>query len=139
MKRFLHNKILLAALVLIALGGSGAFAYTHFHKSTPQPEPQEKVAASEGKTFPIPKNVPKDSIKNYQLLKETDHFKIRYDKASNYYIITLYAIINRPDQYDQYKSQLRDYKHEALDYMKQQHININKATIRYDPKEATDL
>lgn len=96
-------------------------------------------ATSEGSTFPVPNTVPKDSIKNYTLLTENEQYKIRQDPESKAYVITLYAIINRPEQYDAYKEQLREFKQNALKYLSDQGINTNSSQIIYEPEEATQL
>jgi hypothetical protein len=94
---------------------------------------------SEGTTFPVPVDTPEDAIKNYELVTENEEYKIRRDSGSNSYIITLYAIINRPDQYDMYREQLREYKQHALDYLTDKGVNVSQVTITYEPEEATNL
>lgn len=94
---------------------------------------------SEGETFPVPDNVPKDAIKNYELLAENEQYKIRRDRESGSYLITLYAIINRPDQYDMYKEQLGEYKRNALQFLKDRGVDTTKAEIKYEPDEAENL
>ena len=81
--------------------------------------------------------VPEGAIKNYELITENETFKIR--KLGDEYTVTLYAIINNPDQSSQYRDQLKEYKQNALDYLKQQGVDINTARIKYEPEEANDL
>jgi hypothetical protein len=101
--------------------------------------PKTRPATSEGKKFDVPANLPKDSIKDYILVTEDERFKIRRSPGTDDYIITLYAIINRPDQYKMYKDQLHEYKQAALDYLKSINVDVNKAHITYEPQEATNL
>lgn len=103
---------------------------------TPETTPTHD-ASSEGSDITIPKDVPSSSIRNYELITENEQYKIRYNGDS--YLITLYAIINRPDQYSYYQDQLREYKQNALNYLKSKNIDVNKVKINYEPKEAEDL
>ncbi|NCU30780.1 hypothetical protein EOM57_03155 [Candidatus Saccharibacteria bacterium] len=85
----------------------------------------------------IPDSVDPSSIKPYTTIIDTETFKIRELDGS--YIITLYAIINRPDQSDQYYDQLKQYKQDSLDYLSKQGVDVNKVKIQYEPEEATNL
>jgi hypothetical protein len=63
-------------------------------------------------------------------------FKIDYtldSKNDLSFTITLYAILNRPSQYDQYRQQLQQYKGEALTYLKDNGIDPSKFSIKYIP------
>lgn len=77
------------------------------------------------------------------LPKENIKYKITYsfpngpDKQPQYKII-LYAILNRPDQYDEYYQQLRDYKKEALDYFRANGKDPTKLDIVFEPPEAVN-
>lgn len=67
---------------------------------------------------------------------ENFHFKIDYSVDSNSklsFTITLYAIINRPSQYDEYKQQLQQYKTEALQYLSSNGVDPARFTIKYIP------
>lgn len=92
---------------------------------------------TEGQEVTVPDNVDPSSIKDYTLVTENETFKIR--ELSGEYYITLYAIINRPDQADMYRDQLRQYKQEALAYLEGQNINTTQVKIHYEPAEAADL
>lgn len=94
-------------------------------------------AQSEGQSIDVPTNVDPSAIKNYTLITENEQFKIR--ELDGNYVITLYAIVNRPDQADWYRDQLREYKQNALDYLKQQGVDTAKVKITYEPEEATNL
>lgn len=86
----------------------------------------------------LPENVnPSTDIQDYKLITENEKFKIR--QLNNDYTITLYPIINNPDQYAMYQSQLKQYKDEALQYLKKQGVDTSKVKIIYEPEEATDL
>ncbi len=74
----------------------------------------------------IPEGVSPDSIKSYELITENELYKIR--KLGGTYTVTLYAIINRPDQAQSYRDQLKEYKSYALEYLEGQGIEIN--TVR---------
>jgi len=100
-------------------------------------EDRTYTETTEGEKVTVPDNVDPSSIKNYTLVTENETFKIR--ELSGEYYITLYAVINRPDQSDMYHDQLRQYKQAALDYLAKQNINISEATIHYEPAEAADL
>lgn len=148
-KSILHwPKSVLFLLVVLILGG-GVAGYVVWQKrdddkkntTSSQRIDQDKTREeeSEGETFPVPDNVPKDAIKNYELITENEEYKIRRDRESGSYLITLYAIINRPDQYDMYTAQLGEYKQKALQYLRDAGVDVKKAEITYEPAEATDL
>lgn len=102
-----------------------------------QNAPETYDATSEGHTFPVPKSVQPSAIKNYTLVTENEQFKIRKDGDN--YLITLYAVINRPDQYDSYRDQLREYKQNALQFLTDQGLKVDTLHISYEPEEATQL
>lgn len=142
---------MILAIILVILSGAGVFAFTRQKDNTKKEEVNSiqtpadesvgdvptKKAETEGKEISVPKNVPEGAIKNYELITENETFKIR--KLGDDYTITLYAIINRPDQSSQYRDQLKEYKQNALDYLNQQGVDVNTARIKYEPEEATDL
>lgn len=135
-----------AILVLIAVGATAHILYSNNGDRNDTPgenrsvtEDRTRQEESEGSTFEVPDNVPKDAIKNYELITENELFKIRKDRESESYLITLYAIINRPDQYDLYRDQLSEYKNKALQYLREQGVDTQKAEIEYEPKEASNL
>lgn len=70
-----------------------------------------------------------------------DGFYIEYkiDNGNITYKITLFAILNRPDQYQDYLNQLKLYKKQALDWLKQNGVDVDKATIEYEPPQAKDI
>lgn len=84
-----------------------------------------------------PSTVNGDVFKN-QLLVLTKEFEIRKSGSKNY-IIALKAIYNRPSQYTSYILNLKAYKKEALSWLKNNHIDLEKVQIEYIPKEAKDL
>ena len=138
------NKIILGTVLALVISG-GIFAHqTTRPDSTRQTDTQSdqsstttenSVADSQNVSPSDPE--PADKIKDWQLITENEQYKIRYDGAK--YLITLYAIINRPDQYDAYRDQLREYKQNALDYLRNTGVNVNTAKIEYEPEEASDL
>lgn len=130
--------ILIIATALVAL----LFFDRHQIQTTPTVTdeygaPQTYSAQSEGKDIQVPTNVDSSQIKNYQLITENEQYKIRLLDST--YTITLYAIINRPDQYDSYQDQLREYKQNALNYLKKSGVDVTKVKIIYEPKEAENL
>ncbi|MEK7599555.1 MAG: hypothetical protein AAB462_00780 [Patescibacteria group bacterium] len=71
-----------------------------------------------------------------KLPEYNSRYKIDYALDSNNNIsfsITLYAIINRPEQYPQYQQQLKQYKAEALKFLTDNKINVQKTPITYTP------
>ena len=140
---------IIVAVLVVAAGVGGVIWRQHYlagkkvaakvHASVPISQDKIHPGTSEGSTFPVPDNVPQNAVVNYQLVVDNEQYKIRKDSGSQSYIITLYAIINHPDQYNDYKQQLADYKQNALTYLKNQGVDITKATITYEPSEAKDL
>ena len=141
---------LLLVVVLLLVIGAGVFAFgrtnhwwdgknTATKTTNTTGEVPTRTATSEGKKFDVPADLPQDAVKDYVLVTETDEYKIRQVPSTSNYIITLYAIINRPDQYSMYQDQLKEYKQKALDYLKSTGVNVDKATITYEPQEATNL
>lgn len=140
-------------LVVLALG-VGAYLYMNRNRGASdnttknsssqqsndkQKQPDGPKETSEGQTFPVPEDLPKDAVKNYALVTENDEYKIRRLEGTNKYTITLYAIINNPSQYDMYRDQLKEYKQKALDYLKGKGIDVNSLEITYEPDEAKSL
>lgn len=141
----LNKKIVLLVIIIIAAGG-GALAYSL--QRTPEPASHKTAdTASPAPTAPQPATpttptIPPedaDKVTDYEVLTENERFKIRHDAENDRYIITLYAIINRPDQYELYKEDLHTYKHEALEYLQTSGRDTNALDIKYEPEEATDL
>ena len=148
------NKITRRTIALLALAiamvGIGLFVYIKNaqenttltpndtqNKTEKFTENRTYEATSEGKTIIVPDNVDSSSIKDYRLVTENETFKIR--ELSGDYYVTLYPIINRPDQNSTYQDQLKEYKQNAIDYLKKNSIDIQKTKIYYEPSEATDL
>lgn len=99
---------------------------------------------------PIVVNNPEDSIAIQELETEdpttptaelpvtTNHYTIE-QTATNSYKITLYAILNNPNQYDEYTNQLTLYKAEALEFLETNNFAPSAADISYLPLEAGSL
>jgi cytoskeletal protein RodZ len=104
---------------------------------TPTSEPT-KPAQSEGSNFPVPQTTPDNSVKNYTLVTENEEYKIRRDQNGDY-LITLYPIVSSSSQYGTYNDQLKTYKQHALDYLKNQNVDVTKVKITYEPAEAANL
>lgn len=139
------TKLVLIALLIGTVVSAGVLFWVKNRQTSSAPteekigigQPPTYKTESEGQKIEVPKDVPKESIKNYELITENEQFKIR--KLGSIYTITLYAIINRPDQYDYYKDQLREFKQNALDYLRNNNVNPDKVDIVYEPEEAKDL
>lgn len=78
----------------------------------------------------------KRDISKY-LPENNDHFKVEFiqENDKSFYRITLYAIINRPDQLEEYRSQLKEYKKEALGWLKEKGIEPSNSDIKWVPEE----
>lgn len=71
-----------------------------------------------------------------------EEYKIEYQKDDSgqiTYQITLYPIINRPDQYESYLAQLKKFKQDALSWLKTRGITPPAAAIQYLPTAAASL
>ncbi|HSX04851.1 MAG TPA: hypothetical protein VLF69_00035 [Candidatus Saccharimonadales bacterium] len=139
----LKKYLTLLIIVLLAAGGLFYYLYHRQHadrssdqaaKTTTQHNSNQHQATSEGKTFPVPNSVDPGAIKDYTLITENENYKIR--ELNGAYVITIYAIINNPSEIDDYHQQLHDYKTQALQYLTQHGVNVNKVSITYDPPEA---
>lgn len=107
------------------------------NKSELEPNVPTFESTSEGSTFDVPNNVDPSSIRNYTLLTENELYKIR--ELNNEYYVTLYPILNNPSQYSTYQDNLREYKQQALNYLKNSGIDVTNSKIHYEPSDATDL
>lgn len=149
------KKPLVAAIILLAVGSTGYGTYAAINgmwpfesrQVTEKPTSDEKEHTSNTDTdVPDSSNTDEeqdstivgwDQRDDYEKIVENSHFKIR--KKSGEYYVTLYAIINKPEQYDDYMAQLKEYKQEANSYLSDKGINLDEATINYEPEEAEDL
>lgn len=71
-----------------------------------------------------------------------EEYKIEYQKDNSgkiTYQITLYPIINRPDQYESYLSQLKKFKQDALSWLAARGITPPANSIQYLPTAASSL
>lgn len=85
-------------------------------------------------------------LKKYPILAslpvENLHYKIDYsvdDNNNAKLTITLYPIINGPQDKSRYTQQLKDYKQEALDYLKKKKVNLDQFKIEYSPSAADTI
>lgn len=139
-KKLLWSSVV--AVVLIAAAATGVWYYLNNRPNTnPTDSQPAKSGTTDEQTHPdsikLPEDVDPSSVKPYTLVTENEAFKIR--ELDGNYLITLYAIINRPEQSEQYYDQLRQYKQQALDYLQDQSIDTTKVNIQYEPAEANDL
>lgn len=148
--------VVLLSLLAVTLLAGGLFTFNAINKSaddqisetvsqknadkTPDTKEddskKDKTTAKQDSANFVPKE-DEGKVFDYVLITENETYKIR--KLDQEYHITLYAIINRPDQSDMYRDQLRQYKKDALDYLTKQGVDINTARIKYEPEEATNL
>lgn len=150
----LKHKNLIAKISLIMLAVLVAGGVYYVVRRSPSLATSKSVASEENATSSTASSVPpgppgistapkpqpaQTPSPTYIVITENEQFKIRREENTSHYVITLYAIINRPDQYDTYRAQLRDYKQKALQYLQDKNIDITKATITYEPPEATSL
>lgn len=109
--------------------------------STPPPEetptpPTETSPNPSEQTIIVPPAEKPSS--NARFPVENSHYRIDKKSASSYEI-TLYAVLNNPSQRDEYTAQLRQFKKEALDYMKERFNSISSFAFTWNPPEAKDL
>ena len=69
----------------------------------------------------------------------SEHFSIVYDRKSDGFIVTLYAIYNHEWQREQYLKDLAFYKEEALLWIGSKDVDANQIKIQYIPEEAKDM
>jgi type II secretory pathway component PulL len=118
----IYYLILAAIIVILGIG-----IYSTNHKSSPL-----NVAEKQD-----------EHLLNSWLPQQTDHYKISYSfnqtKKEYDYQVTLFAIINRPSEYDSYIAQLKQYKEEALSYIRSKGADPSKLNIEYLPPAAKNL
>ncbi len=138
--------------MLAVLTGGAAWAYYQSNNipysdipkasNEKREDEKKKVASDQARvtelpTVTVPETVDPSSVKPYTTVTENETYKIR--ELNGDYVITLYAIINRPDQSDEYRDQLRRYKQDALNYLKEHSVDVTKVNIAYEPEEASQL
>lgn len=106
---------------------------TNVEGSDNDPKPDAEQESTGSTVEPPSLEIPDDA----GIPVETNHFSIY--KNGEIYEVELFAIINRPEQYDEYKQQLAQYKQEALDYLTNQGLDVDNIEINYTPEEAKDL
>jgi len=77
-----------------------------------------------------------------RLPHDSPHFNIDYRVGADWSLtlqITLRAVLNRADQLDQYRDQLRAYKAEALEWLRSVGADPGALRIEYLPPEAARL
>lgn len=118
-------------------------------QETPQELPKPSALPSEIKPVPqetqkMGEEIEEEPITPLELLMGytpyyTAHFSVRYLPEKEALEVTLYAIYNRPEQYQWFIEQLKQYKQEALAWIEQFGINPQELNIIYIPEEAKDL
>jgi hypothetical protein len=69
---------------------------------------------------------------------ENSEFKIIYLENIKVYQITLYAILNNPNQVNSYKAELKQYKADALAWIRSKGVDPNKLKIEWLPEADPD-
>lgn len=98
---------------------------------------QEREAAGGSEAARIQELLEKKYPIITKLPYETINYKIGYGLEEGnklVFYIDLYAIINHPDQYAEYKKQLKQYRDEALQYLTKNNINPAEFDIIYTPE-----
>lgn len=118
-------------------------------RETPQELP--KPSALPGEIKPVPQEtqrageeIEEEPITPLELLigytpYYTAHFSIQYLPEKEALEITLYATLNRADQYPRFLQELKAYKQEALEWIANFGVDLQKINIIYIPEEAKDL
>ena len=94
------------------------------------------VVVAEVEFQPIPENEVPEEIPTLPVV--TNHYKIE-QLNDGFFEIELYAILNRPEQYQEYLLQLTQFKQEALNYLTENQYEIQSSRISYIPAEAAQL
>lgn len=145
------KKIPLLAVILVLIIGAGAFfayKYNQEDKSSLNDSDRKNSSKDDASkespantpqtpTTTLPESVNPSDVRSYNLVTENERYKIR--ELDGNYVITLYAIVNRPEQSDTYYDQLREYKYDALKYLEQHSVDPTKVKITYEPDNAKDL
>lgn len=69
---------------------------------------------------------------------KNEHYKIE-QLSQNHYSITLYPIVNHPDQQTEYDAALKQYKQEVLTYLKNRYGDTSTFTFDWNPDHAKDV
>lgn len=74
----------------------------------------------------------------HELPQGNDHFNINTSIVDDkvVYKVTIYAILNRPEQEQYYREQLHQYSKEALDWLAERGVDQKKYKIEFDPPNA---
>lgn len=104
---------------------------------TEHPEVQQKREAAGGVEF---ENNVTALAKKYPIVTKlptyNSHYRIDYsvnEKQAISFSVTLYAILNNPNQYQQYQQQLKQDKTEALKFLKDNGIDPALNTVTFTP------
>lgn len=69
---------------------------------------------------------------------QNEHYRIN-QTGTTQFDITLFAINNSPSQYNDYVTQLKQYKAEVLDYLTARYGSTSKLILNWSPPDAKDL
>lgn len=72
-----------------------------------------------------------------EIIAENENFKIT--KVDNGYLVTIYSIINRPEQYQDYLKDLKESKQNAIKILISKGVDPSKEKITFEPNEASNL
>lgn len=140
-------KYLITALIVLTIAGLAAYFTYSNSKPTQTNVPGNTGVTNDNKATEQEEVIPEEEqdipentdavIEDFKFITENEQFKIR--QIGNDFTITLYPIINRPDQRDMYLDQLREYKQNSLDYLKNNGFDRTKGRVIFEPNEAQNL
>lgn len=85
-----------------------------------------------------PSSIPQPAL-NAPYPIQTEHYEIK-QLGDTTLSITLYGILNSPSQYQDYMSQLKQYKQEVLSYLQARYgSTVGTLSLSWSPKEAQNL
>lgn len=100
------------------------------------PVEDSTVAITDVEFQPIPEGENPEEVPTLPVL--TNHYKID-QLGDDFFEVELYAILNKPEQYSEYRAQLIEFKQEALNYLVENDFDIQSSRISYIPAEAAEL
>jgi hypothetical protein len=98
-----------------------------------------RTVSQEVNLTPLPQGTNDDHPQlDAQIPRQTAEYSITR-QSDGVYVITLFAVLNRPSQYSLYQSQLDTYGQLALDWIKNQGQDPQKLTIIWEPEKPTKI
>ena len=139
--------IIFTAIIVILLSGLGTIWFlsrqnsSDIVDSTQNKGSQDSATTSSGAseqplntTNQVPAITPPSQTDSFPI----ENARYRIDKVNDTsFKVTLYAIINDPSQYDEYIAQLKQYKQEATEYLRQRFGP--SLAVEWNPEDAKSL